>query len=79
MLHIQQERDYQRIMKVDQGSFTPLVLTANSVTADECKIFYLRLAPLLSIKHEVEKSQVATSIRTKIKYEVWYYVYVDPA
>ena len=34
--------------------------------AGECKVFYLRLASLLSIKHGFEKSQVTTWIRTKI-------------
>ena len=51
MLHIQQERDYQRIMEVDQVSFTPLVFTVNSGMADECKIFYLRLQTKIKNKN----------------------------
>ena len=56
----------RRIMEVDQGSFTPLVFTVNGGMASECKVFYSRLAALLSIKRGVEKSQVTTWIRTKI-------------
>ena len=47
-------------MKVDQGSFTPLVFTLNGGMAGECKVFYSRLAMLLSSKRGVEKSQVTT-------------------
>ena len=36
--------------------------------AGECKVFYSRLAMLLSSKRGVEKSQVTTWIRTKINF-----------
>ena len=55
-----------------------LVFTVNGGMADECKIFHSRLASLLSNKRGVKKSPVTTWIK-KIKYDVWYYVYVDPA
>ena len=56
-------------MEIDQGRFTPLVLTVNGGMADECKIFYSRLASLLSIKRGVKKSLVTTWIN-KIKCKV---------
>ena len=56
----------RRIMEVDQGSFTPLVFTLNGGMAGECKVFYSRLAMLLS--SGVEKPQVTTWIRTKINF-----------
>ena len=56
-------------MEIDQGRFTPLVFTVNGGMADECKIFYSRLASLLSIKREAKKSPATTWIR-KIKYKV---------
>ena len=65
-------------MEIDQGRFTPLVFTVNGGMADECKIFYSRLASLLSIKRGVKKSPVTTWIK-KIKCKVWYHVYVDSA
>ena len=58
----------RRIMEVDQGSFTPLVFTLNGGMAGECKVFYSRLAMLLSSKRGVEKFQVTTWIRTKINF-----------
>ena len=55
-------------MEVEQASFTPLVFTLNGGLAGKCKVFYSRLAMLLSSKRGVEKSQVTTWIRTKINF-----------
>ena len=56
----------QRIREVDQKSLIFLVSIVNGSTAGDCKVFYLRLASLLSIKHRLKKSQVTTWMRTKI-------------
>ena len=37
-------------MEVDEGSFKPLVFTVNGSMAGECKVYFSRLASLLSIK-----------------------------
>ena len=42
----------------------------NGIMAGECKVFYSRLASLLSIKGGIEKSQVTTCIRAKINFAV---------
>ena len=40
-------------MEVNKGSFTPLVFTVNGGMTGECKVFFSRLASLLSVKHGV--------------------------
>ena len=63
---MEKKRHYnQRVLEVEQGSFTPLVFAINGSMGNECKAFYSRLADLLSIKRKVEKSLVISWLRTK--------------
>ena len=56
-------------MKVDKGNCTPSAYTVNGGIAGECKVFYSRLAPLLSIKDGIEKPQVAPLLSVKVGVE----------
>ena len=57
-----------RVLEVEQGSFTPLVFAINGSMGNECKVFYSRFAELLFIKRKVEKSLVVSWIRTKLSF-----------
>ena len=59
-----------RKMKVDQGSFTPLVFTVAGGMKDEDRAFYLRLATLLSLKNGIEKFKVISWIRSKVNFAI---------
>ena len=55
-------------MEIDQRSVTPLLFTVNDGMTSECKVFYSRLALLLSIKRGVKKSKLTTWTTTKINF-----------
>ena len=55
----------QRVLEVEQDSFSPLVFTTSGSMGNECRAFYSRLAELLSIKRK--KSLVVSWMRTKVK------------
>ena len=66
---IEKKQHYNnRVLEVEQGSFTPLVFAINGSIGNECKVFYSRLAELLSIKRKVEKSLVVSWMRTKLSF-----------
>ena len=49
----EKKRNYNnRIMNVDNGSFTPLVFSIHGSMGRECKTFYARLAELISEKRK---------------------------
>ena len=52
----------------------PLIFTVNDGMVGEIMVFNSRLASLLTITRRVKKSQVTAWVRTKINYEIWYYV-----
>ena len=60
----------QRIMEIEQGSFTPLVFTAQGGQSYECGRFYNRLSTMLSEKRGEIKSQTTTYIRCKINFSL---------
>ena len=63
----EKKRHYsERIMQVDQGSFTPLVFSIYGGMGRECQIFYAKLAELIADKRNSHKSLISTWIRTKI-------------
>ena len=65
----EKKRHYnERILKVDQGSFTPLVFTISGGMAHECRIFFSRLAQMISVKRNLQQSIVVNWIRRKINF-----------
>ena len=55
----------EQILQIDHGTFKPLVFSLYGGMGRECKMFYSRLAELVSMKQNI----VATNwIRTKIYY-----------
>jgi hypothetical protein len=65
----EKKRHYnERILNVDQGSFSPLVFSVSGGMAQEAKIFYSRLAEKISEKRKTNKNIVISWLRTKINF-----------
>ena len=65
----EKKREYSsRILKVEQGTFTPLVFSATGGMGRECSMFVKKLSQLISIKRKKELSVVTYGIRCKISF-----------
>ena len=63
----EKKRNYnERILNVDNGSFTPLVFSLYGGMSRECKTFYARLSEMISEKRKTPRSITSSWIRTKI-------------
>ena len=54
----------ERVLQIEQGSFTPLVMSANSGMGRECRKFFSRL----SEKRKLRQSIIASCFRRKISF-----------
>ena len=59
-----------RILQIEKGTFTPVVLSCTGGTAPEADRFIKRLAAKLSMKKNVRYSQVVSFIRRRICFDV---------
>ena len=67
----EKKRSYnERVLQVQNGSFTPLVFSINGGMGRECKCFYQRLAGLLSEKRHVDHNIVINWLRTNIAFSL---------
>ena len=65
----EKKREYSsRILNVEQGTFTPPVLSATGGMGRECSMFVKKLSQLISIKRKEELSVVTYGIRCKISF-----------
>ena len=53
----------ERILQIEHGSFTPLVMSATGGMGRECKKFYARLAEMISYKRGTSYSIIAACFR----------------
>ena len=60
----------ERILQVEHGSFTPLVFTCFGGMSKECQKFYQRLSELLAEKRNIDNSEAANYIRTKLSFSL---------
>ena len=60
----------ERIIQIEQGSFIPLVMLATDGMSTECRKFFVRLSEMVSEKHGVNYSTIATWIRRKITFSL---------
>ena len=60
----------ERILQVEHGSFTPLVMTANGGFARESVKFYARLAELIASKRNTQYSVVSAWIKRKVVFSL---------
>ena len=56
----------ERILQIEHGSFTPLLMSAADGMGRECEKFYARLAEMISYKRGTSYSIIAVWIRRKI-------------
>ena len=67
----EKKRSYnQRIIETENGSFTPLIFACTGGMSRECGKFYSRLADLLAIKKNSNKSTVMGWLRTKLSFKL---------
>ena len=58
----------ERINRVEQGTFTPLVFTTSGGMAKEANIFYKRLAQLIADKKKEPRSYITAWLRTRMSF-----------
>ena len=67
----EKKRHYnERVLNVEQGSFSPLVFSVYGSMGGECRRFYSRLAQLLAEKRKLPKSTVSSWLNTKIGFSL---------
>ena len=64
-------REYlQRVLEVENGSFTPLVFGTNGGLGEECAKFLSTLAAKISVKDDESYSHTITWIRTRLSFDL---------
>ena len=67
----EKKRHYnERVLEVENGTFTPLVFNVNGAMGREGICFYQRLACLIAEKRKIETSEVINWLRTKISFSL---------
>ena len=56
----------ERVLQVENGSFTPLVFSSHGGMGRECKKFYQRLSEMIAVKRNITVSMATTYVRTRI-------------
>ena len=65
----EKKRHYnERVLQIENGTFTPLVFSATGGMGMECAMFFKRLSMMLTEKRNVKQSIVASWIRTKTSF-----------
>ena len=60
----------ERILQIEHGSFTPLVMYATGGMGRECKKFYARLTEMIRYKGGTSYSVIAAWVRRKITFSL---------
>ena len=67
----EKKRQYaERVMEIEQGTFTPLVFTTTGGMADECVNYHSRLAELIANKKGESYSSAISWIRAKVSFAI---------
>ena len=67
----EKKRQYaERVIKIEQGLFSPLVFTTKGGMADECVNYHSRLAELIADKKGESCSSVISWIRAKVSFAI---------
>ena len=65
----EKKRGYnERVLQVENGTFTPLVFSVHGGMGPECKVFYKRLSSLISEKRSENFAFVSSWIHTRISF-----------
>ena len=69
--HENEKRQYaERVMEIEQRTFTPLVFTTTGGMADECVRYHSRLAELIANKKGESYSSAISWIRAKVSFGI---------
>jgi len=60
----------QRVIEIEQGSFTPLVFSIYGGMSAECKRFYARLSMMLSEKRNEHQSTTTSWLRCRLSFSL---------
>ena len=60
----------ERVLEVENATFTPLVFSANGGMGRECKKFYQRLAEMIADKRGISTSIASAFVRTRISFSL---------
>ena len=75
----EKKRQYaERVMEIEQGTFTPLVFTTIGGKADECLKYHTRLEELIANKKGESYSSAVSWIRAKVPFAMVRLVLVSP-
>ena len=67
----EKKRQYaERVMEIEQGTFTPLVFTTTGGMADECAKYHSRLAELIANKKGESYSSTISWIRAEVSFAI---------
>ena len=67
----EKKRQYaERVMEIEQGTFTPLVFTTTGGMADEYVVYHSRLAELIANKKGESYSSAISWIRAKVSFAI---------
>ena len=67
----EKKRQYaERVMDIEQGTFTPLVFTSTGGMADECVRYHSRLAELIADKKGESYSSAISWIRARVSFAI---------
>ena len=64
----QKKQYYQRVIEIEYGSFTPLVMSAYGGVSRETERFMSKLATKIAEKKDVPISTISNYIRTKLSF-----------
>ena len=65
------KREYmERVLEVENGSFTPLVFGTNGGLGEECEKFLATLSSKIAAKDDESYSHTITWIRTRLSFEI---------
>ena len=59
-----------RVLQVEQGTFTPLVFTSTGGMGEECKRYHSRLAELIAAKKGEDYATTVSWIRSKVSFAI---------
>ena len=60
----------ERVLQVENATFTPLVFSANGGMGRECGVFYNRLATMIAEKRDIAASEAISFVRTRISFSL---------
>ena len=67
----EKKRHYnERVLEIEQGSFSPMVFSAFGGMARECSMVFKRLIDLLADKRKINTSLVASWVRRKVNFSI---------